>query len=151
MELAQYERASLRLRGKESAHQCRRCGFNPWVAKISWRRKWQPTSVFLPGEFHGQRSLVGYGPWGHKVGHDLATQQQAWKAVTKGYLLHDFILIWHSGKDKMTGTEIRSVFIGLRMGRMACCSQGRKRPFWGDRNNLNYDDGYRTTNIKPYI
>ena len=51
----------------------------------------------------------------------------------------------------MTGTEIRSVFVGLRMGRMACCSQGHKRPFWGDRNNLNYDDGYRTTNIKPYI
>ena len=34
--------------------------FNPWVGKIPWRRKWQPTPVFLPGEFHGQRSLVGY-------------------------------------------------------------------------------------------
>ena len=31
-----------------------------------WRRKWQPTAVFLPGEFHGPRSLVGYSPWGHK-------------------------------------------------------------------------------------
>ena len=38
---------------------------SPWVGKI-WRRKWQPTSVFLPGEFHEQRSLVGYSPWGHK-------------------------------------------------------------------------------------
>ena len=37
-----------------------------WVRKIPWRRKWQPTSVFLPGESHGQRSLVGYSPWGHK-------------------------------------------------------------------------------------
>ena len=37
--------------------------FNPWVRKISWRREWQPTSVFLPGEFHEQRSLVGYSPW----------------------------------------------------------------------------------------
>ena len=46
--------------------QCRRPGFNPWVGKIPWRRKWQPTPVFLPGEFHGQRSLVGYSPWGHK-------------------------------------------------------------------------------------
>ena len=55
--------------GKESACQCRRCkrcGFDPWVGKISWRRKWQPTPVFLPGESHGQRSLVGYSLWGHK-------------------------------------------------------------------------------------
>ena len=44
---------------KESACQCRRLGFNPWVRKIPWRRKWQPTPVFLPEEFHGQRSLVG--------------------------------------------------------------------------------------------
>ena len=44
----------------------RRPRFNPWVRKISWRRKWQPTSVFLPGKSHGQRSLVGYGPWGRK-------------------------------------------------------------------------------------
>ena len=47
---------------KESARQCRRHGFDPWVGKILWRRKWQPTPVFLPGESHGQRSLVGYSP-----------------------------------------------------------------------------------------
>ena len=46
--------------------RCKRCGFNPWVRKILWRRAWQPTPVFLLGESHGQRSLVGYGPWGHK-------------------------------------------------------------------------------------
>ena len=40
--------------------------FNPWARKILWRRKWQPTPVFLPGESHGQRSLVGYSPWGRK-------------------------------------------------------------------------------------
>ena len=50
---------SLWLSSKESACQCRRCGFNPWVRKISWRRKWQPTPVFLPGKSHGQRSLSG--------------------------------------------------------------------------------------------
>ena len=52
--------------GKEPASQCRRhkrCRFNPWVRKIPWRRQWQPTPVFLPGESHGQRSLVGYSPW----------------------------------------------------------------------------------------
>ena len=40
--------------------------FKPWVRKIPWSRKWQPTPVFLAGEFHRQRSLVGYSPWGHK-------------------------------------------------------------------------------------
>ena len=45
--------------------QYRRPRFNPWVGKIPWRRKRQPTPVFLPGEFHRQRSLVGYSPWGH--------------------------------------------------------------------------------------
>ena len=40
------------------------CGFNPRVRKIPQRRKWQPTPVFLPGEFHGQRILVGYSPMG---------------------------------------------------------------------------------------
>jgi len=41
-----------------------RPGFNPSVRKIPWRRKWQPTAVFLLEEFHGQRSLVGYSLWG---------------------------------------------------------------------------------------
>ena len=40
--------------------------FDPWVRKIPWRRKWQPTPVFSPGKSHGQRSLVGLRPWGHK-------------------------------------------------------------------------------------
>ena len=43
-----------------------RCGFDPWVGKIPWRREWQPTPVFLPGESYGQRRLVGYSPWGLK-------------------------------------------------------------------------------------
>ena len=47
------------LSDKNSACQCRRCGFSPWVGKIPWRRAWQLTPVFLPGESHGQRSLVG--------------------------------------------------------------------------------------------
>ena len=41
----------------------RKPGFNPWVVECPWRREWKPTPVFLPGEFHGQRSLVGYIPW----------------------------------------------------------------------------------------
>ena len=46
--------------------QYRRPWFNPWVRKISWRREWQPTPAFLPGEFHRQRSLAGYCPWNPK-------------------------------------------------------------------------------------
>ena len=44
----------------------RRCGFDPWVKKIPWSWKQQPTPVFLPGKFHGQRSLAGYSPWSHQ-------------------------------------------------------------------------------------
>ena len=44
--------------------QCKRPRFNPWLGKIPWRREWLPTPVFLPGEFHEWRSLVGYNPWG---------------------------------------------------------------------------------------
>ena len=54
---------------KKSAHLFRRLkrrGFNPWVGKIPWRRKWQPTPVFLPGKSHGQRSLASYSHWGPK-------------------------------------------------------------------------------------
>ena len=55
--------------GTRSTCQCRRhrsCGFDPWVGKIPWSRKWQTGPVFLPGQFHRQRSLVGYSPWGYK-------------------------------------------------------------------------------------
>ena len=64
--------------GKDPACQCRRCkrhGFDPWVGKISWRRAWQPTAVFLPGKSHARRGLAGYSPWGHR---ELdATEHQA--------------------------------------------------------------------------
>ena len=58
---------------KESACQCRTCGFNPWVRKIPWRRQRQPASVFLPEDSHGQRNLVGCSPQDHRVRHDWAT------------------------------------------------------------------------------
>ena len=51
---------------KKICLQCRRPGFDSWVRKMPWRRKWQPTPVFLPGESHGQRSLAGCSPGGHK-------------------------------------------------------------------------------------
>ena len=65
--------ASLWLRGLRVHLRCRRPWFDHWVRKIPWRREWQPTPVFLPGEFCGQRSLVGYSPWGPK---ELGTTEQ---------------------------------------------------------------------------
>ena len=64
--------------GQETAFQCwrhKRCYFDPWIGKIPWRRAWQPTPVFLPGESHGQRSLVGCSPQGH-TGLDMTEVTQ---------------------------------------------------------------------------
>ena len=70
-------------RGKESACQCRKRGFDPWVGKIPSRGKRQSTPVFLPGNPHAQRSLVGYSPWGCKrVRHNLVTKEQLANTLT---------------------------------------------------------------------
>ena len=58
--------ASLVAQWQRICLQFRRPGLSPWVGKILWRRKWQPTPVSLPGEFHGQSSLAGLSPWGRK-------------------------------------------------------------------------------------
>ena len=69
---------------KESTLQCGRPGFDPWVGEIPWRRAWQLTPVFLPGESHGQRSLAGYSPQGHKES-DMTEQ-----VSTSFYYAHSF-------------------------------------------------------------
>ena len=64
------------LSGKESTYQWKKHGFDAWVGKIPWRRKWQLSPVVLPGESHGQRSLAGYNQWSCKRGgRDLVTEQ----------------------------------------------------------------------------
>ena len=65
--------SSLGLTSKESACQCKRHVFDPWVGKIPWRRKWQPTPIFLPGKSHAHRSLTGYRVT-KRVRHDLVTK-----------------------------------------------------------------------------
>ena len=60
--------------GKEPAYQCRRSGLDPWAWKIPWRRKWQPTPVFLAGKPHGQMNLADYKSWDRRVRHDLTTK-----------------------------------------------------------------------------
>ena len=77
------------LSDKEFACHCRRSRFDPWVRKIPWRRKWQPTPVFLPGKFHGQRSPAGYNPWGHKrAGHNN-------KCLKYDYKARGIFFSWH--------------------------------------------------------
>ena len=66
------------LRRERMCLQCRRRGFHPWVGKIPWRRERLLTPVFLPGESHGQRSLAGCSPWGHR---ELDTTAGAWHAL----------------------------------------------------------------------
>ena len=64
------------LSGKESVCQCRRPRFDLWVGKILWRRAWQPTPAFLPGESHGQRSLAGFSPRGRTESDTMEVTEQ---------------------------------------------------------------------------
>ena len=90
-----YHRASLVSQCKEPACQCWRSrGFSGWVEEMSWRRKWQPTPVFLPGESHGQRSLEGFSPQDWKSRTWLSNETttilpQARKLMRHGYDNHN--------------------------------------------------------------
>ena len=81
------------LSGKESTCQCRRyrrCGFDPKVRKIPWRRKWWPTPVFLHGESIWQMSLAGYISWGSRVGHDWACM---YTMIYNAYMIYNVVLV----------------------------------------------------------
>ena len=87
------------LSGSRICLQCRghrRRGFNSWFGKVHWRRKWQPTPVFLPGESHGQRSLVGYSPWGNRVGHNWAYMQPPLTKLCHSSCLHTLSIFYTS-------------------------------------------------------
>ena len=72
--------------------EIQRCGFNPWIRKIPWRRKWQPTPVFFPGKSHGQRSLVGYiqSMGLQRVGHDLVTESRTHNTIPIKATMNNF-------------------------------------------------------------
>ena len=76
-----------------NAGEARDSGFDPWVGKIPWRRKWQHTPVFLPGKSHGQRSLDGFSPWGHRVEHDWACTHLV-LGVNRIYKLWAFLFVF---------------------------------------------------------
>ena len=62
----------------------RRHGSDPWVMKICWRRKWQPTPVSLPGKSHGQRSMASYSPWDHKESDRTEHMMNGWDTDSQG-------------------------------------------------------------------
>ena len=116
--------------------------FDPWVRKIPWRRAWLPTPVFLPGESHGQRSLVAHSPWGHRVRQcwsDLAlAAERRWAGRTcsavllkLGWTLHQFVMqgIWDGAwkvvpwtRGQVDGAGLRNMLWG------PCCFVWREAP-----------------------
>ena len=108
--------------GKESACQCmrcKRCRFYPRVRKIPWRRKQQPTPVYLPEKFHGQRNLAGYSPWGCKqldtterLTHYMTQQSHSWACT----------IIW---KDTFTSVFTAALFTIARTCKQSNVHQQR--------------------------
>ena len=126
------------LSGKKSSCQCRWLGFNPWIGKIPWSRKWQFTPVFLHGKFHEQRSLVGYSPWGCKEPDAEAEAPILWLSDAKSQLngkdpdagkdwghdekgtTEDKIVGWH---HQLNGHEFEQTLGDSEgQGNLACCS-----------------------------
>ena len=111
------------LSGTEPACQWRRCRFNPWVRKIPWRRKCQPTPVLLPGKPHGPRSLAGYSPWCRLPSMGSPTVRHIWVTALSGLFfflflvkmlkiltVKCFLLIW--GASRIAPVISRSIWTG---------------------------------------
>ena len=106
----------------ESGCQCRRHEFSPWVGKIPWRRKWQPTPVFLPGKLRGQRSLAGYSPWGCKE-----LDMTEW-AHTSTHLVHNLVLCVFPFKDTVFNTYCW--FMNIELTTSSTVTHGWKKLIW---------------------
>ena len=89
--------------------QCRRPRFQPWVRKITWRRKWQPTPVLLPGKSHGRRSLICYNPWArkesdttewlHLKGNYIIKKTNVGKHYADNYTIFTRFIIWSKSQN----------------------------------------------------
>ena len=101
--------------GKSVCLQCGRPGFDPWVRKIPWRRKSQPTPVFLPGKSHGRRSLVGYSPWGCK---ELDTTERLHFHMVKLKVFH--ITLFYQFVSSLPSLTARSSFMLIKLLKINC-------------------------------
>ena len=108
------------LRWQSICLRCRRPRFDPWVGKIPWRRKWQSTPVLLPGKSHGQRSLVGYSPWGRK---ESDTTERLHFPFTLNILWHCFSLglEWKLTFSSPVATAEFSIFASILSAALSQC------------------------------
>ena len=106
----------------------------PWVRKIPWRRECLPTPVFLSGESHGQRSLVGYSPWDRRVGHDWATNAFTFTMQT----ITNEDLLYSAGNCRvlcgdLNGKEIQKRGnICIRIVHSLCCTANTNTTLWSN-------------------
>ena len=98
----------------------KRHGFKFWVRKVPWRRAWQPTPVFLPGESHGQRKLAGYSPWGRKESGDLAGTH----APTAALITTVVIPVIEGNSEDMVKCHRGVGRRRLCFGKTRCCPKG---------------------------
>ena len=97
----------------------RRCGFDTWVRKIPWKRKWQPIPVFLPLKYHGgQRGLVGYSLWGHRKSQTWLSSSTTTTYVYAHTHMH-IALVWSTGPPTRDSLPSRSLGPVLVLGRCA--------------------------------
>ena len=121
--------------GKEPICQCRRCrrrGFNPWVGKIPWRRKWQPLPVYLHGRPHEQKSLAGYSPWScteSDITEQLSPHAQylptrklaaAPEGMRQLWLLQGRTLLWLSRRRGCLGVAVLPWLINIHRSSSKC-------------------------------
>ena len=127
------------LRGESVCPQCGRPGFDSWVRKIPWKRKWQPTPVFSPGESHGWRSLMGYSPRGRRVGHDWATSPHLHVYFLILVLNHIcFLLVWVFFCNTMGIVFLREHLFVIVLGNRETIELEHFNFLWEDQLNVGF-------------
>ena len=111
---------------KKYAYNRGRPGFHPWFQKIPWRKAWQPTAVFMPGEFHGQRSLMGYSPWDCKESNTTERIMLSHYVVILFWpLKREHAFCWYKLKVNITkGNKGKITWVWSWLGR------------WGDKGRV---------------